>query len=267
MITSISGSTQRWILRRPGQTPAMRLFCFCYAGGNAAVYLPWQDALGRDVEVCAIQLPGRGARFGEPLLHDIDSAVCAIAHAITPLQDLPCVFFGHSLGALLAYELTHFLMLHQSALPRHLIVSGAQGPRLRQVKRQLHLLGDVELAEELARYAGTPAEVLANAELLSLVLPIVRADFRMAIEYAHRPRPALPVPITVFAGRDDEVDDPAQYEDWFRDSSVGAQLEWFDGGHFFINSATGSVLQRLRDIVDQTLAASAPSNAWCYQRM
>jgi surfactin synthase thioesterase subunit len=227
----------------------MRLFCFCYAGGNAAVYLPWQTILGPDIEVCAIQLPGRGARFGEPLPQDLGSMIPAIAQAIAPLQDRPFAFFGHSLGALLAYELTHYLREHASTLPRHLIVSGAQGPRLRTAKRRLHLLDDAELTRELVRYAGTPAQVLENPELLELVLPIVRADFRIAVEYTYRERLPLPVPVTVFAGREDEFDSIAQYEDWFHDTSVGSNLHWFEGGHFFINSANGQVLEQLKSLL------------------
>jgi medium-chain acyl-[acyl-carrier-protein] hydrolase len=252
MVMSLNSAPERWVLRRVRYAPMLRLFCFCYAGGDAAVYLPWQAALGRAVEVCAIQLPGRGVRFGEPLLKDIESAVAPIARAIAPLQDRPFAFFGHSLGALLAYEVSHYLRASGAPLPRHLVVSGAQGPRLRKHKRQLHLLEDAELAGELERFAGTPTEVLASPELLELLLPILRADFRMAIEYTDSPRAPLPVPITVFAGRDDEFDDVAQYEDWFNDSSVSGELHWFDGGHFFINSAVGQVLDRLGAIITRS---------------
>jgi len=252
-MTLSSAGAQRWILRRAGPPAALRLFCFCYAGGNAAVYLPWQGALGPDIEVCAIQLPGRGTRFAEPLLQHIDEAVPAIAQAIAALPDLPFAFFGHSLGALLAYEVSHYLRERGGALPRQLIVSGAHGPRARNPKRQLHLLDDAALVSELERYDGTPPQVLANPGLLELLLPIVRADFRMASDYADTPRAPLPVPITVFAGRDDEFDDVAQYEDWFSDSSVGGELAWFDGGHFFINSATDQLLAQLQMIIAPSL--------------
>jgi medium-chain acyl-[acyl-carrier-protein] hydrolase len=251
MIQNLGNTTQRWVIRRAQGDPALRLICFCYAGGNPAFFLPWQQELGPDVEVLAIQLPGRGARFGEPLVDDAVIAAEAICEAILPLLDRPYVLFGHSLGALLAFEVCHALRACHAPLPDALVVSGAQSPRLRAPKRKLHLLNDAELIRELARYGGTPPEILQHAELLALVLPIVRTDFRMAVEYRHTPRPPLPVPISVFAGRDDEFDSPAQYEDWLHETSAGGTLHWFDGGHFFINSATGQVLAQLRAILDR----------------
>lgn len=249
-----------WILRRPRSAPALRLFCFCYAGGSAAVYLPWQTTLGADVEVCAAQLPGRGSRFVEPFVPDIVSAADAIARAVTPLLDLPCVFFGHSLGALLAYEVAQRLRALRLPLPRHLVLSGAHGPRLRKTE-SLHLLDDAELRARLERFAGTPSEVLADADLLALTLPILRADFRLAAEYSYAARVPLPIDITVFAGREDEFDDVAQYEDWFRETTLGAELVWFDGGHFFLNSANSQVLERIDAIIRRARHAAPGTQA------
>jgi medium-chain acyl-[acyl-carrier-protein] hydrolase len=237
-----------WILRRPCSAPAVRLFCFCYAGGSAAVYLPWQTVLGADAEVCAVQLPGRGSRFVEPFVPDIGYAADAIARAAAPLLDLPCLFFGHSLGALLAYEVAQRLRTLRLPLPRHLILSGAHGPRLRKPE-SLHLLDDAALRARLERFAGTPSEVLEDADLLALTLPILRADFRLAAEYAYVPRVPLPVYVTVFAGREDEFDDVAQYEDWFKETTLRAELVWFEGGHFFLNSASSQVLERIDSII------------------
>lgn len=234
-----------WVLRTARPNARLRLFCFCYAGGNAAVFRPWQAELGPDIEVCAIQLPGRGARFHEAPLSDLQQVVAQVAAAIAPLCDRPFAFFGHSLGALIAYEVARYLHIRRAALPRHLVVSGAQGPRLRSPRTQWHKLDDDALAKELKELAGTPEEVLDNRELLALVLPAIRADFQIAAEYAWRPGMALPLPITVFAGRADSHDSESQYEDWFRDSSAGATLHWFDGGHFFINTATADVLAQL----------------------
>jgi len=263
MTQSFCNTTQRWTLRRAQGNAAMRLICFCYAGGNAAIYLPWQAALGADVEVVAIQLPGRGTRFGETPIEEMAVAVEAICDAVLPLLDRPYVLFGHSLGALLAFEVSHALRARGAPLPNALVVSGAQGPRRRVLKRKLHLLNDAELTGELERYAGTPREVLDNGELLALVLPIVRADFRMAFAYRHTPRAPLPVPISVFAGRADNFDSPAQYEDWFDDTRAGGTLHWFDGGHFFIDSARGQVLEQLRKILDHRHAEPAQHRADC----
>ena len=249
LISRQGSAAQRWILRRPAPASAHRLFCFCYAGGNAAVFLPWQAALGVNIEVCAIQLPGHGARFGEPFLDSMASAVAAIATAITPLLDRPFSFFGHSLGALLAFEVSHHLRAHALPLPQQLIVSGAQGPHSPRSGRQIHLLDDAELKCELERYSGTPQAILNNPEFLMMVLPIIRADFRIVNDYVSTVRPPLPVKISVFAGRDDEMVDAEQCDDWFAETTSRGKLHWFDGNHFFINTSTEQVLEQLATIV------------------
>jgi medium-chain acyl-[acyl-carrier-protein] hydrolase len=212
--------------------------------------MPWQEKLGPNIEICAIQLPGRGARFTEAAAENFDELVAAIADAIAPLCDVPFAFFGHSLGALIAFELAHRLSRQGLTMPRHVILSGCCGPRVRVRGRNLHLLPDDGLLEELRRYQGTPPEVLAHRELIELVLPMIRADFRLAAEYACLPRLPLSVPITVFAGRDDGCHTQDKYEDWFLDTTAVGRLEWFDGGHFFINSDNLRVIACIRKIID-----------------
>lgn len=238
-----------WIVRRPGLHPRLRLFCFCYAGGSAAAYLPWQSMLPSWVEVCGVQLPGRGTRFSEPPPTSLFATVQAISDALTDWHDLPFAFFGHSLGATLAFEVAHHQSRYGRPLPTQLILSGAQAPSARSDSRNLHLLDDADLIAELRKYDGTPSEVLSNHELMELVLPAIRADFRIVETYAPLQRPPLAIPMSVLAGRDDRHSCASQYEAWFKETTRPMSLEWFDGGHFFIHSASKRVLDHIQSLL------------------
>lgn len=242
-----------WLVRQSPSRPRMRLYCFPYAGGSATAFAAWQKALGPEIEVCAVQLPGRGARMGEPCMTSLADVVANLAQVISCQSRLPFAFFGHSLGGLLAYELARYCMLHYLPLPVHLFVSGCDAPQHRGEPKNLHLLPDDELIEALKDYNGTPAEVLANRELMSLMLPVLRADFSLVEHYRYRPGLRLPMPITVMAGEHDKRTDPAQVDGWAKESAGPCLVHWFDGDHFFINQHGASV----REIVSGVLRERA----------
>lgn len=244
----------RALLRHVQHQPRLRLFCFSYAGGNAAAYLPWQPMLGPEIEVCAFQLPGRGNRFGEPPPASLSSVVDAASAAVDSLDGIPFAFFGHSLGALVAFELCHERRQRGLTLPRHLLVSGCCAPHRRTAPRHLHLLDDARLIEELRRYEGTPADVLDNRELMALLLPTIRADFALVADYIHRDRQPLDLPISTLAGLGDVHESADQYTDWRTLSRGPHYMHWFDGGHFFIQPQLEAVLA----VVKRTLALHLP---------
>ncbi|WP_323145073.1 thioesterase II family protein [Massilia phyllosphaerae] len=239
-------NTLRWILRHPVRTPRLRLFCFSYAGGNGNAYLPWQAELGRDIEVCALQLPGRGARTGEVPFSSMESLVRALLPVVAALDEVPFAFFGHSLGAMVAFELTRRLQRLGLAQPAHLIVSGCAAPRHRKPPRQLHLLPTDDLIETLREYNGTPHEILAHRELMDLLLPTIRADFALVETYRYDEGPLLTLPLTVLAGRADDAAEPALRAQWQRETLGPCRIEWFEGDHFFINGAREAVLAAIR---------------------
>jgi surfactin synthase thioesterase subunit len=242
-----------WLVRQSSPQARLRLFCFPYAGGSAAAFAGWQAALGPEIEVCAVQLPGRGARMGEPPMTSLNEVVASLAQVIGSQSRMPFAFFGHSLGGLLAYELARFCMLHYLPLPVHLFASGCSAPQHRGESKNLHQLPDDELIEALRDYNGTPVEVLANRELMLLLLPVLRADFGLVEHYRHRQGLRLPMPITVLAGEHDERTDPAQVDGWAKESAGPCAVHWFDGDHFFINAHRDAVQEIVRD----TLAARA----------
>lgn len=240
------------------ERPRLRLFCFSYAGGSAASFMPWQEALGPDIEVCAVQLPGRGARFSEAPYTSMPDLVNAIAAVLKAHNTLPFAFFGHSLGALIAFELARHCQRQTQAMPEQLIVSGCNAPQMRNKTRDLHAMHDAALIKELQRYNGTPPELLQNRDLMELVLPTIRADFALAEKYHYSPSAPLNIPLTVLAGRDDEHTSSAQVEAWQREVTTKCHVDWFEGDHFFLQPKLHEVLDRIKSVLSPMNALASP---------
>lgn len=232
---------KKWLVHHPAPSHKLRLFCFSYAGGSSMIYRAWQAALGPQIEVCAIQLPGRGTRLMEPLYSNMQELVPVIAQVIASQNNMPFAFFGHSLGALLSFEVARYCHFQHLPTPVHLIASGTSAPQKRSASKNMHMMSDADLTAELEKFNATPPEVLAHRELMELVLPMIRADFALVDTYQYRPMPLLSLPITVFAGREDDRVDEDQVNYWQKETSGPFQIEWFEGGHFFINSEAAAV--------------------------
>lgn len=228
-------STPPWFLSRPNSQARLRVFCFSYAGGSGSTYLQWQSRLDPRIELVAIQLPGRGSRLREAPLTSLRTVVEEIAARIQFTDRLPFVFYGHSLGGLVAFELARYCKLRWMSTPRKLFVSGCDAPRFRKTIRNVHELQGDAFLEALAQYNGTPPELLAHRELMLLVEPAIRADFGLAADYSYRPGPLLDMPIEVLSGRDDVDLDLENLGAWQHETSAPCRVHWFDGDHFFIN--------------------------------
>jgi surfactin synthase thioesterase subunit len=244
-----------WLVRPSGPARRLRLYCFPYAGGSAATFAGWQDALGPDIEVCAVQLPGRGARMGEAPMTDLQEVVRTLAQVISSQGRTPFAFFGHSLGAMLAFEVARFFMLHYLPMPVHLFASGCDAPQHRCEPKGLHLLPDDELIDALKDYNGTPAEILDNRELMALLLPLLRADFGLVDTYRYRAGLRLQVPLTVLAGDQDDHIEPLQVDGWGKETAAGCQVHWFEGDHFFINAQRDAVQALVRGVLAEPVCA------------
>jgi medium-chain acyl-[acyl-carrier-protein] hydrolase len=226
----------------------LRLFCFPYAGGSALIYRKWQEAFpaSSGVEVLPVQLPGRGNRLNEPAFTRCEPLVEALGAALLPHFDRPFVFFGHSMGALLAFELARLLRQNGQPGPQRLFASGSPAPQLRSDEPPTYDLPDTEFIEELRRLKGTPTEVLENPELMQLMMPLLRADFAVTQTYVYRESPKLTCPFTVFGGREDEEVSGEKISAWCELTSGGCSLKVFDGGHFFIHTAEKQILHALK---------------------
>ena len=224
---------------------SLRMFCFPYAGGAAFIYRNWADHLPADIELCPVQLPGRGTRMREPLFVRIPRLITTLYQELLPYLDKPFVFFGHSLGALISYELARKLSQDCQLEPLHLFVSGRHAPQLPDPHPTTHNLPNEEFVKELRRLNGTPAEVLDQPELLQLIMPTIRADFELCETYEHLTRPPLKCPITALGGLFDEDVNREHLEPWREHTSAAFSLKMLPGDHFFLHSSESMLLQIL----------------------
>lgn len=223
----------------------MRLLCFPYAGGGASRFYSWAQQLGPEIELCAVQLPGREGRLTEKAFSSLPSLIDTMAPELEPYFDRQFAFFGHSNGALIAYELARWLRREAAALPRQLVVSASSAPQLPSRDAPIHSLPDGEFIEELRRLQGTPQSILENHQLMQLVLPSLRADFALRETYSHRKEPPLAIPISVFRGRWDPEVSAQEAEAWKEQTAAGFRVRVFSGDHFFIHSERDLVVQEL----------------------
>jgi medium-chain acyl-[acyl-carrier-protein] hydrolase len=230
-------ASQWFSIPQPNPHASARLFCFPYAGGDAQVYRAWPRHLQPSFEVCAVRLPGRGLRIKEPPFRDLAPMVAAIAAAVAPYLDRPFAFFGHSMGALVGFELARLLRERGGPAPAHLFVSGCRAPQLPGNLPVTYDLPDVEFIEYLRSLNGTPAEVFDHPELLELLLPLLRADFTVVETYRYRPGPALDCPVTAFGGARDLKVSQAKTEAWGVQTSGAFDARIMPGGHFFLNDS------------------------------
>ena len=228
---------------KPDPQVRLRLFCFPYAGGGASIYRGWENDLPPGVEVWPVQPPGRGSRFREPALATMDSLVAGIATAIEPFLDLPIALFGHSVGAMVSFELAHLLANRFGFNASHLFVSGARGPQLPRNRPRIHDLPEDQFITELKTLNGTPPEVLENPELMRMISATLRADFAISETYSSVNRPPLNCPISVFGGLDDTLVAREDLEAWKAHTTGSFDLWQLPGDHFFINTSDSLILR------------------------
>ena len=223
-----------WLICPQRQVRAqLRLFCFAYAGASAWIFRPWAKQLPANIEVYAIELPGRGKRLIEPALTDLDAIIQSLGPQILPLLDMPFAFFGHSMGALIAFELCRWLRQTAQLSPRQLWVSAARAPQLSIPPPLMHQLPEEDFINRLKQYQGTPISVLNNSELIDLMLPTLKADFTVLETYAYQPRAPFTFPITGLWGDRDNIVTQANVAAWQVHTSQFA-LEAIAGDHFFM---------------------------------
>ena len=212
------------------------------------VYSRWRRKLPDWLAVRPIELPGRGSRLGESLQTDMCALARQLAKELIPELRRPYALFGHSLGALLAFELSHALREQGCPPPLMLFASGTAAPTRREdyEKGYAQAKSDEELVTELRELRGTSEEVLANRELMSLTLPILRADFLMCGRYRYQQRPLLELPIHVLGGTTDRSS-LEQLQAWGGETACGFSLDMFEGGHFFIHEHEQRVLETIGD--------------------
>src|ERR1043166_8444202 len=222
MITIAKQVNNKWLaFYRPKPLARISLFCFPYAGSGPVVFQSWAQRVPETIGVLPVQLPGRGSRLAEPRFTNIRPLVEAVAEGLRPHFVRPFAFFGHSMGALVSFELARLLRRNGQTQPTHLFVSGCNAPQLPLTRRPIYNLPADEFLEELRGMNGTAPEVLEHSELMQLMLPIIRDDFTVCQTYSYSPEP------------------------WLEQTSSKFSMEMIVGDHFFIHSALPRVLRTI----------------------
>jgi medium-chain acyl-[acyl-carrier-protein] hydrolase len=222
-------------LHRPVARPEARAraFCFAYAGAGPWVFHGLARALPESIELCGVQLPGRGTRAGEPLASALAGLEGPLLEALGPWLDKPFVLFGYSVGGLVAFETARALRRHRGRAPEALLIAASRAPHLPDPSPEIRDLDDALFARELRRFGGTPEEVLQDPELMAQVLPLLRADFGLIKSYTFQEEPPLDLELRAFGGTRDEVVRPDELRGWARHARQ-FELHLFDEAHFFL---------------------------------
>ena len=231
----------------------LTLFCLPYSGASATCYSPWKHKLPTWLSIRPLELPGRGMRMDEPLHTDMAALANLLADEIAVELDRPYAIFGHSLGGLLGFELAHVLRERGLPPPLALFASPAAGPAHRDVSEYAIAKTDAELIARLRELGGTSEGVLANQELLELILPILRADFLVCGSFSYGQREPLDLPIHVFGGKRDTVK-VEELLDWQEDTRTGFSLDMFEGHHFYLIDEQAQLLRQIRRYAEEHLS-------------
>ncbi|MGW2180960.1 thioesterase II family protein [Streptomyces sp. NPDC001732] len=253
-MTGIPGDNPWFRNYRPAPDAPVRLICLPHAGGSASFYFPVARELSPQVEVLAVQYPGRQDRRTEPAATDLEALADRIAEALEPWTDRPYALFGHSMGAVVGYEVARRTEAAGHG-PVELFVSGRSAPSLDRADAW-YPNTDEEVVAEIRKLDGTGGTLLDDEETLRMILPALRADYRAVRGYRHRPGPALDCPVTAFTG---DHDPKARVEDvqaWVNHTRSAFGLRVLPGGHFFLVDEQEEVLRTVRERLTRTPVAA-----------
>jgi medium-chain acyl-[acyl-carrier-protein] hydrolase len=243
--------------KRPNPAARIRLYCFPFAGGGPASFTSWVDEMPADIgaktELWTVNLPGRESMRVPPRYTRMSPITQALTDAIASYLAVPFVFFGHSMGALISYELACELRARGMTGPLHIIVSAHRAPHLPDRHPMVHQLPDSEIVAKVRWLGGTPEEVLRSSEIMELFLPVLRADFTVCETYVYQEREPLDCPITAFGGNDDPQVSRADLAAWRACTRKPFVLHMFPGDHFFLQSCESLVLNVLGQDLRQVL--------------
>lgn len=232
---------------KPRRSPSLRLFCFPYAGGGGLVYKEWYKKLPSNIEMHIAQLPGREQRFSEELPGSVEEIIRYLKRDIQPYINEPFVLFGHSMGALISYELARTLMEEQDKAPVRLFVSGKSAPHLKNIDTPTYNLSKEQFIKKIKSFNGTPKEIIEDEEIMNVFEPKLRRDFEVCDTYKFTNTSHLTCPITVFGGTDDHVVPKTHLEAWreLTHTKEPCHVHLLKGDHFFIYNHTSFIINSI----------------------
>jgi len=226
-----------------------RLICLPHSGGVASLYQHLNTYLPAQIELCSVQLPGRETRYGENFVLSIDTLTDQLSEACQELIDRPFALFGHSLGALIGFELLKKLRTH-SLSPHMFFISACNPPHKLVGLSTIHQLSDEDFMKKVRSWGDAiPKKVLENPELMNIILPRLRADFTLFETYPYKEEPALTCPFTLFGGTEDPIVTPSNLQEWAQHTTCKPSLRIFSGDHFYHQQFT----KELCDAISKTL--------------
>lgn len=243
---------------KPNPAATLRLFCFPYAGSSALIYRDWVRSFPEWIEVCPVQLPGRGARLREKPFVRMDQLVKSLLREMRSHLTKPFAFFGHSMGAVIAFEITRLLRRENAMLPVHLFISGRGAARATPPKPLTYNLPDAAFKQELQRLKGTPTEVLAHPELMEVVMPLLRADFELIQTYSYAYEQPLNIPLTALGGLEDDIT-RENMEGWRAETTGPFSLRMFEGDHFYLTTNQKLLLPILAEALNAGSESLTPA--------
>ena len=249
-----------WFVVQQRPSARLTLYCVPHAGRGASLYFPWRAVMPDWIELRAIQLPGREGRRGEPPMTRIAAIADGLTQAMLPLADRPYAFFGHSMGALIAFETARNLRRLGAPPPRALVLSGRRAPHIVDHDTPIHALPDDDfVAAMCARYNGIPQIILEQPDMMRMLLPVMRADIEAIETYAYRDEPPLAEPFFIYGGRDDAQMAPGHIAGWQSLTRQPRAPRLFDGGHFYLQDARDGLVAAL--VADLSAAVASPDGA------
>ena len=245
--------TSPFLARATRKGAIVRVFCLPYAGAGASRYFHWAHYFPGQVEVCPILLPGREGRLLDEPFTDLQALVREVANALLPECDRPFSLFGHSMGALICFELSRHLRQSFDLVPLRLFVSGHRAPHLPDPEPHIHALSDRDLFKRARQMEGSSGEVFDHQEYMGLMLPTLRADLKLCETYRYLDEAPLRCPISVFGGLQDSTITEGDLVAWREHTSESCLVRFFAGGHLFLNDCGAIVAESIVADLDSSL--------------
>ena len=233
---------------KPISNSVLQLICFPYAGGGISSFIPLKQKLPEGIGLGIIELPGRGEKYFENFYSEPLKLINDLVEELQTNIQIPTIYWGHSLGANIAFELTATMKDRNMVLPQHVIVSGSVPSSFEKERKNWEKMNDDKLLHEIKEFGGTPKEIFDNKELLQILLPMLRSDLILGSKFPERKGCYTAVEASVLSGKNDTIKE-IELQAWSDHFNIVNPIKWFEGGHFFINESELNVHMFILEII------------------